>query len=72
MTDTDFTARHGPWALVAGASMGIGAALSHEAASRGLNLYAVGGLPDRHEAFLDACSADGVRRLEQQGVRFAA
>ena len=38
----------------------------------GLNLYAVGDLPDRHEAFLDACSAELVRRLEARGVRFAA
>ena len=38
----------------------------------GLNLYAAGDLPDRHEAFLHACSADLVRRLEAVGVRFAA
>lgn len=34
----EFRKRYGPWALVAGASMGIGAALSHEAARRGLNV----------------------------------
>ena len=33
-----FHEQYGPWALVAGASMGIGAALSHEAAARGLNV----------------------------------
>ena len=38
----------------------------------GLNLYAVGSLPDRHEAFLHECSAELVRRLEERGVRFAA
>lgn len=38
----------------------------------GLNLHAVGNIPDRHEAFLDACSAELVRRLEARGVRFAA
>jgi hypothetical protein len=38
----------------------------------GLNLYAVGNLPDRHEVFLHACSAELVRRLEERGVRFAA
>jgi hypothetical protein len=38
----------------------------------GLNLHAVGNRPDRHEAFLDACSAELVRRLEARGVRFAA
>ena len=33
----------------------------------GLNLYAVGDLSDRHEVFLDACSAELVRRLEEPG-----
>jgi short-subunit dehydrogenase len=35
---TTFAQRYGPWAFVAGASMGIGAALSHEAAARGCNV----------------------------------
>jgi hypothetical protein len=38
----------------------------------GLNLYAAGDLPDRHEVFLHECSAELVRRLEGRGVRFAA
>ena len=38
----------------------------------GLNLYAVGDRPDRHEAFLDACSAEMVRRLERRGEPMAA
>jgi hypothetical protein len=38
----------------------------------GLKLYATGDLPDRHELFLNACSAELVARLERQGVRFAA
>jgi short-subunit dehydrogenase len=38
MSTNDFADRYGPWAVVAGASMGIGAALSHEAARRGLNV----------------------------------
>jgi short-subunit dehydrogenase len=33
-----FSDKYGPWAFIAGASMGIGAALSHEAAARGLNV----------------------------------
>ena len=33
-----FSDRYGPWALIAGASMGIGRAFSHEAARRGLNV----------------------------------
>ncbi|MEX1007709.1 MAG: SDR family NAD(P)-dependent oxidoreductase [Acidimicrobiia bacterium] len=35
---TDFSERYGSWALIAGASMGIGRAFSHEAARRGLNV----------------------------------
>ena len=38
----------------------------------GLNLYAVGHPPDRHEAFLDACSAELVGRLEERGEPMAA
>jgi short-subunit dehydrogenase len=34
----EFRERYGPWAVIAGASMGIGAALSHEAARRGVNV----------------------------------
>lgn len=34
----EFVDQYGPWAFVAGASMGIGAALSHDAAARGLNV----------------------------------
>jgi short-subunit dehydrogenase len=33
-----FKAKYGPWALIAGASMGIGRAFSHSAAARGLNV----------------------------------
>ena len=34
----NFQAKYGPWAFVAGASMGIGRAITREAASRGLNV----------------------------------
>ena len=37
-----------------------------------LKLFAVGELPDRHEAFLDACSAELVGRLERRGAQLAA
>jgi uncharacterized protein len=35
---TSFSERYGRWAFIAGASMGIGRALSHEAAARGLDV----------------------------------
>jgi short-subunit dehydrogenase len=38
---TDFAVRYGPWAIVAGASEGIGATYAEELASRGLNLVLV-------------------------------
>jgi short-subunit dehydrogenase len=52
----DFRTKYGPWAFVAGASMGIGAALSHEAAARGLNVVMMA----RGEALLRE-EADKVR-----------
>jgi short-subunit dehydrogenase len=51
---SDFHASYGPWAVVAGASMGIGAALSHEAARRGLNVV----LLARGQEQLEATAAE--------------
>ena len=58
MGDDDFLDRYGPWALVAGGSMGIGAALSHEAARRGLNVV----LLARGREQLDATAAEVAAR----------
>jgi short-subunit dehydrogenase len=57
----DFRGRYGPWALVAGASTGIGAALSHEAARRGLDVV----LLARGREQLETTAADVA---EQHGV----
>lgn len=59
-----FRDRYGPWALVAGASMGIGAAFSHEAASRGLNVVMLA----RGEEQLRAMAAE-VRATHRVDVR---
>ena len=57
----EFREKYGPWALVAGASMGIGAALSHEAARRGLNVVMMARSEDRLRAMADeVASAHGV------------
>src|SRR3954469_11488311 len=50
----EFAERYGPWAFIAGASMGIGAALSHEAAARGLNVV----LNARGKETLERTAAD--------------
>ena len=60
-----FRERYGSWAFVAGASMGIGAALSHEAARRGLNVV----LLARGKEQLDAMAA---AIAEEHGVEVRA
>ena len=50
MTGADFSGRYGPWALVAGASEGLGAAFATELARRGLNLVLVARRPGPLEA----------------------
>lgn len=62
---SEFREQYGPWAFIAGASMGIGAALSHEAAARGLNVVMMA----RGEAKLNEAAAE-VR--ERNGVEVRA
>lgn len=52
-TDTDFRVRYGPWAVVAGASAGLGEAYARQLAERGLNLVLIA----RRKEMLDELSA---------------
>jgi short-subunit dehydrogenase len=45
-SDSGFRARYGPWALVAGGSLGIGAEYARQAAARGLNVVNVAEVAD--------------------------
>ena len=49
MSDSGFAKQYGPWALITGASAGIGKSFSEELASRGLNLVLVA----RRKSLLD-------------------
>lgn len=50
----DFAARYGPWAVVAGASEGVGASVSRQLGERGINVVLVA----RRQAALDEVAAD--------------
>jgi short-subunit dehydrogenase len=61
MASNEFSERYGPWAFIAGASMGIGAALSHEAARRGLNVVLLArGKEQLEQTAADVASEHGV------------
>jgi short-subunit dehydrogenase len=62
---TEFAQKYGPWAVIAGASEGIGASLADQLASRGLDLVLIA----RNGALLEEVAA-GVR--ERHGVQARA
>lgn len=62
-----FQEKYGPWAFVAGASAGIGAGFSHEAARRGLNVIMLA----RREEQLEATAAE-IRAAHGVEVRTVA
>ncbi len=54
MTDRDFAGRYGPWAVVAGASDGVGEAFTHALAERGLNVVMLARRAERLDAVATA------------------
>jgi short-subunit dehydrogenase len=67
MTASGFQHRYGPWALVAGASEGLGAEFVRQIAARGLNVLAIA----RRQAALEEVAAE-VRKAHPVEVRTAA
>lgn len=53
-----FRARYGPWALVAGGSMGMGAAYSRQLAQKGLNVVLVAEAPEPLETLARSLAAE--------------
>jgi len=80
-TNTDFKKRYGPWAVVTGASSGIGGAIAVELAARGLAVVVAARNQDELERLstelkqagdadgrviaVDLASPDGVRKIEE-------
>jgi len=67
MDNTEFKQRYGPWALIAGASDGVGLSFARQLAGLGLNLILVA----RNQAKLDAAAAE-VQALGAQCVTVSA
>ncbi len=58
----DFKSKYGPWALVAGASEGLGEAFAREIASRGINVYLVARREEKLQELSRAIQRDfGIR-----------
>jgi short-subunit dehydrogenase len=58
MASDGFRARYGPWALVAGGSLGMGAEYSRQLAARGLNVFLVAEAPEPLESLARALAAE--------------
>lgn len=60
LAPSPFSARYGPWAVVTGASQGIGLAFAHALAARRVNVVLLARASDRLEAATAAVAARGV------------
>jgi short-subunit dehydrogenase len=70
--DTDFAGRYGPWALVAGASDGIGAAFALALAERGVNVVLIARRRQLLDAVAGTISATTGARTRTLAVDLAA
>lgn len=66
LSDADFRASYGPWAVVAGGSLGMGAEYSRQLAAKGLNVVLVAEDAESLDALAPRLSAE--RRIETRAV----
>ena len=59
-----FESRYGPWALVAGASEGLGAAFARELAQGGFNVVAVARREEKLKAFCAELAQETGREIQ--------
>ena len=71
-SNAEFLTHYGPWALIAGASMGIGEAYSRQLAEKGLNLVLLARGKEKLEALAQALTQQYPIKVRTLAIDLAA